>query len=88
MIQKEIDKAGTGDFRLVQPGIIHLFHNSAGNQLWGFMGDARRLHSNICRKIAKLLLGRYFEHDFGVFSLRQRARPDRSVQSFLYALLY
>ena len=78
---------GTGDFRMVEPGIIHAVDDGLGNESWCFMGDAGRLHGNVAGEVAEFLLRRYFQCDVGIVAGWKSAGCNSLVQGFRNALL-
>ena len=87
ILQEEVDEAGTGDFRMVEPGIIHAVDDGLGNESRCFMGDAGRLHGNVAGEVAEFLLRRYFQCDVGIVAGWKSAGCNSLVQGFRNALL-
>ena len=87
VLQEEIDEAGTGDFSMVEPGVIHAVDDGLGNDARCLMGDAGRLHGDVAGKITEFLLRRYFQGDIGIVASGKRAGCNSLVQGFRNALL-
>ena len=87
VLQEEIDEAGTCDFRVVEPGIIHAVDDGLGDELRCLMGDTGRLHGDVAGEIAEFLLRGYFQCDVRIVAGRKGACINSLLQGFRNALL-